>query len=406
MKNTNWMAETYSTRDEALPLEDFERYTNEEDEFGLFDSSVLFAADTMHNLIHILEDLELTKGPLFAIESNINGLQGRIVCACDPDAKNYTSILLLSNSVVSQLFGWCEWLETEFPAEDFPYAEINPFADHFYRVAEQLGLKTSMRRFEAAMRDNGQLAMAMCDKLNKLVSEMREIHVHPEIKKLRHNGIRTGKADYKSLIEYQARLFEIYAHLLVVRVDFGYKKKVSSSILPTDFLAHLKKFRASLQVHSVFEHLVGYAMKIEHGAERGFHVHGLFFFDGSKVQQDVLRGKMIGRHWERLIPDDMGHYFNCNAKRLKFYDALGMVRYHDIEKRQGLIYLIQYMMKTDSAARIMLGKSRTFLRGIMPELSANKMGRSRSMEDCHADLLMEPQNRQFIPSVGGRRRYW
>ena len=404
MQNNHWITDTYSVNDAAMPLDDLQRYTNEEDEVGLFDSSVLFAAGTMHKLVHILEDLEITQGPLFAIESNLHGLQGRIVCACDPDAKDYSNHLLLSNAVVGQLFEWNEWLEVEQADADFPHAEIDPFADHFYRVAERLGLKLSTQQFNAAMLDNGLMARTMCDKLNALVSAMREMQCDAAIKKLRHNGIRTAKNDYQSLIEYQARLFKIYTRLLVVRVDLGYKKKVSQSILPTDFLSHLKKFCVALQRHSVFKYLVGYALKIEHGADRGFHVHGLFFFDGSKVQQDIIRGKMIGEHWESLVPYDIGSYFNCNAKASNFYNALGMVEYHDRDKRQGLLYLIQYLMKTDSAARVMLGNARTFMRGSMPELPAHNRGRHRSRNDCYDDLLLEPQNQDFNPSLGRRRR--
>ena len=407
MKKRNWIAGIDSTRDEALPLDDFERYTNEEDEVGLFDSSVLFAASTMYHLVHLVRDLEITQGTLFAIAPDTHALKGRIICACDPDDKDYAIRFRLCHSVIGQLYEWCEWLETEYLAENFPYPEINPFANQFYEVAELLDLKMPTRQFLAALNDDNVLAKEMVKKFNELVSAMRQISSNAEIKKLRSNGITTAKADYNSLLEYQFRLFDVYSRLMIVRVDFGYLKEVARSIPPDDFLRHLKRFRVSLQRHSVFKYLVGYALKIEHGAERGFHVHGLFFYDGAEVQQDILRGKMIGEHWLSLMSEGMGHYRNRNGnKEQNFYNALGMVEYHERDKRLGLLYLIQYLMKTDSAARIMLGNSRTFLRGIMPELPLHNKGRERSKPDCSADLRAMLADGLPLTFVDNRRRYW
>jgi hypothetical protein len=403
MKNENWMAGIYSTRDEVLPLDDFERYANEEDEFGLFESSVVFSANTMRNMTHIIEDIETTQGPLFAIENHHKALAGRIVCAIDPDAKDYSRYFALGHAVLEQLHQWCEWFEHEYPGVEFPYSEINPFANHFYLVAQQLGLKMPTKQLAAAMRDTGELARSLCDKLNALVSAMREINDSPVIKKLRQNGIRAAHANYTSLIEYVACLFKIKSRLLVVRVELGYQKKVSSSVLPTDFLAHLKKFRASLQRHSIFLHMLGYAMKIEHADKRGFHVHAFFYFDGSKVRQDVSHGKMIGEHWESLIPHDMGHSFNCNAKKSYFYNGLGMQKHSDSVKHQGLMYGLEYIMKRDSAARILLGGARIFMKGILPKLPTKKMGRIRAHS---AELLtVSSQPQQFVHAAG-RRRHW
>ena len=392
----------YSTRDEVLPLKHFERFANEEDEFGLFESSVVFSANTMRNMTHIIEDIETTQGPLFAIEKHHKALAGAIVCAVDPDAQNYSRYFALGNAVLEQLLQWCEWYEHEYTGVDFPYSEINPFANQFYLVAQQLGLKMPTNQLTAALRDNGESARLICEKLNALVSAMREVHHSPEVKKLRHNGIRAAQANFKSVVDYVARLFELKTRLLVVRVDFGYQEKFASGIMPTDFLAHLKMFRASLQRHFIFEDLVGYAMKIEHGAKKGFHVHGFFFFDGSKVQQDVLRGKMIGDHWCSLIPQDIGSYFNCNAKRSYFYNGLGILEYRDSVKREGMMYGLKYIMKRDSAARILLGNARIFMKGILPKLPTNKLGRIRAH---NTQLLTESsQPREFIHASGRRRQ--
>lgn len=407
MKNTPWITDTYSINDAAMPLRDLARYTGDDEEFGLFDSSVLFAADTMHHLVHLIEDLEITQGTLFAIAPDTHGLKGRIICACDPDDKDYANRFRLCHSVIGQLFEWNEWLETEYMSGDFPYPEINPFANQFYQVAELLQLKMPTHQFLAALNDDSVLAKEMVKKLNALVSAMRRISSNAEIKKLRSNGITTAKADYHSLLEYQFRLFDVYARLMIVRVDFGYRKEVARSIPPDDFLRHLKRFRASLQRHPVFEYLVGYALKIEHGTQRGFHVHGLFFFDGSEVQQDISRGEMIGENWLSLVPEGLGHYRNINAKKQQnFYNALGIVEYHERDKRQGLLYLIQYLMKTDSAARIMLGNSRTFLRGIMPKLPLHNKGRERSKPDCSAELRAMLADGLSFSFVDDRRRYW
>lgn len=204
--------------------------------------------------------------------------------------------------------------------------------------------------------------------------------------------------NFKSVKNYINDLFdEKKDRLLVVRVDLGYglnnREGVTAQEAFEEYL-QAKKDRESLfyniRSNELFEYLVGYVWKLEYGLNKGFHFHMLFFFDGSKVREDVTLAKMIGEYWQNQITGGRGLYYNCNAFKDDYEKlGIGMINYYDKDLRENLINEVAaYLVKTDLYSRVIIrdqagkkGKkdsARTFGRGEIKAKNDNR-GRRRAI---------------------------
>ncbi|WP_255587569.1 YagK/YfjJ domain-containing protein [Deefgea piscis] len=185
----------------------------------------------------------------------------------------------------------------------------------------------------------------------------------------------------KTYIEY---LFERYARLLVIRLDFGFRV---GSELRSDLLQCRECFQRMLnnrEHNSLFKNQVGYIWRLEYGEKKGWHYHCIFFFDGSKSRQDITLGDEIGSYWMNAITKGQGTYWNCNRhkERYELFKTLGvgMVYYKDELKREKLLQAAAYLCKIDQFLRQALPEGvegvRTFGRGEISSRAANQ-GRPR-----------------------------
>ena len=94
--------------------------------------------------------------------------------------------------------------------------------------------------------------------------------------------------------------------------------------------------------------MVGYIWKLEHGPDKGFHYHMMFFFDGSKVREDGTLAKRIGQYWLNVVTNGRGVYYNCNADKSRYKNCgIGMVDHSDNVMRDGLVKAVLYLTKMD-----------------------------------------------------------
>ncbi len=275
--------------------------------------------------------------------------------------------------------------QAEVIARSFPIHEFNPYVELFFRnVNERLVEKIDAALLSKYSDDELQEKI---DLLNAFIESIRTEAASPSFQKTIKNYQRTQSKNYKSLIEYIDRLFAQYARLLVLRIDFSYKK--SKYPLTKDEIydkySEVKKDRVhffnNMRSNSLFGQMVGYAWKLEYGLEKGFHYHMLFFFDGSKVQQDINIARRLGEYWENTITGGRGLYYNCNAFKHGYLNqGIGMINHGDIELREGLKLAAAYLTKTDYYARIVsLEKNgRTFGKGEQKQVS-KKRGRPRGV---------------------------
>ena len=233
--------------------------------------------------------------------------------------------------------------------------------------------------------------------LNKFVAALREHISSSAFKRRLSSHIRAANKNYVGLLGYIDDLFAKYSRLLVLRVDFSYGegrleiegcqegrdrqdvlKLVSEKIIRhrTELLGYLKNKCPNLG-------LVGYVWKLEYGKEKGHHYHMIFFMDGTKVRQDIVIAKVIGKYWSDVITAGQGIYYNCNGDKSRYkYCGVGMINYHDTEK---LAYLKEkaaaYLTKVDLyVSACMPGGKRTFGKGNSPKVDKRSVGRPRKYE--------------------------
>lgn len=201
---------------------------------------------------------------------------------------------------------------------------------------------------------------------------------------------RNSRNNYKSLRNLVDTLFTCHSRLTVLRVDLSYSEHDGPHIDYETARYHREQLCQMFHDLTLFDHLLGYAWKLEWRPQKGFHYHFVFFFDGHQVQEDVTKARLIGELWARSITGGQGHYFNCNrnAENVYHYNALGRIDYHDFEKRRGLDYIARYLTKVDEYAA-MLVTGRIFQTSRMPDVpEGSRPGRPRQPPAtwCYGEL--------------------
>jgi len=179
----------------------------------------------------------------------------------------------------------------------------------------------------------------------------------------------------KNVLIYIDKLRKKYSRLLGVRVDFylpADKKHLTHKEIVAHFHTILQKLRRSKSMS-----LKGYVWKLEQGVDQALHIHGFFFFCGSKHREDISLGRMIGEMWDKQI-DGNHSYFNCNTSknRKKYkYDALGVINRDDQTKYDNIAKVIHYFAKFEQyVLHSSLERVKTLNTGILPHLR-KQMGR-------------------------------
>ncbi|RZG68422.1 inovirus Gp2 family protein [Acinetobacter bouvetii] len=179
----------------------------------------------------------------------------------------------------------------------------------------------------------------------------------------------------KNILIYIDKLRKKYSRLLGVRVDFylsADKKHLTHKEIVAHFHTVLQKLRRSKSMS-----LKGYVWKLEYGVDQALHIHGFFFFCGSKHREDISLGRMIGEMWDKQI-DGNHSYFNCNTSknRKKYkYDALGVINRDDQTKYNNIAKVIHYFAKFEQyVLHSSLERVKTLNTGILPHLR-RQMGR-------------------------------
>ncbi len=223
---------------------------------------------------------------------------------------------------------------------------------------------------------------------NVLVEWLREKLKDKNYLNRRRRRREQARRHYDSGVVYINKLFDRHARLLVLRLDFGYqdwtKKEngfVSYKSL-NDARGDLKRFFNNRRSNRLFDNMVGYIWKLEHGTTKGFHFHLIFFFDGSKVQKDAYLAMRLGEYWEKVITKGKGCHHNCNLHKSEYRRlGIGQTDHNDTERRANLMLALAYMTKADQYLRVRTEDARIFGTGVVKaRLSA--VGRPRRGSDA------------------------
>lgn len=225
--------------------------------------------------------------------------------------------------------------------------------------------------------------MAIAEAMNVMVEKIRMSTKEQWF--LRGASDRRYEASYRASViaQYTRDILRYYARTLVVRLDAGYRIDSRAILTIDQVYAHLDRLLYLKDWHPAFFGLVGYAWSIEQGERDGFHLHLVFFFDGSKVCHDVLKGFEIGSLWKGDITEGAGTFENCNAKKDRYGSELGIGMIHRTAPLEcaNAIECLQYLSKggkfqdrDDQFLRIKPVGRRVFGTGYSPDIE-QKRGR-------------------------------
>jgi hypothetical protein len=320
------------------------------------------AARQLGTMQKMTQLLSRTEGDLFRLYPDEWGFY---VQTYRPLARRLQLLLSKTEPRVKQIFPLCE-LE--------PHVEV--FLDSFKPL---LGAGMESRFATHAHGED------YVKQLNQGVQRVREqVRSEAFCRKL-GSSRRSVDKNAKSLRDYIDALFAAHGKLLAVRVDLSYKNagQINRPGAPREeaeqAIKDRDRFFRELKKQPFAEHYLGCVWKLEYGLFRGPHFHVLLFFDGTKVRQDGLFAKLAGTLWGQ-ITQGRGDYYNCNAHRERYGNALGigMVNRSDLEKRALLQVAASYLVKVDYIRRLTLdGAYRVFGRGEVSALEVRAPGKTQ-----------------------------
>ena len=222
---------------------------------------------------------------------------------------------------------------------------FEPYIALMVKQIEAFGLTYNLLR---SVHRESEENEGLVQKLNSCVDSIRLEARSKAFQGKLKNYQRSSNKNYKELTSYVDALFDHYSRLLVVRVDLSYQKRHAKTTQAEAQQDREHLFR-NTRSNKLFENMVGYIWKLEHGSEKGFHYHTIFFFDGSKVQQDIIKALQIGRYWTDIVTKGRGLYYNCNLDKSAYKRCgIGMVDHRDSSMRDTLTSLaVPYLTKTD-----------------------------------------------------------
>lgn len=210
--------------------------------------------------------------------------------------------------------------------------------------------------------------------LNDVVARIRMSASEPWYTRTPIDRSYESRQRARVVAEYTASILRYFARTLVVRLDLSYLESGRRWLTIDQVYAHLDQLRYLIDVHPMFESLVGYVWSIEQGERDGYHLHCIFFFDGSKVCRDVYKGFEIGKLWQMVITGGTGHFENCNAHKERYTRlGIGMIHRDNAEQCLAAIEVLQYIAKDDGQhLRIKPHGRRIFGTGQAPDITCKR----------------------------------
>jgi hypothetical protein len=275
------------------------------------------------------------------------------------------------------------------PHEPMPYRP-SPYAESFLWAFQQCAYLHQAGFNEPPTMTRGGAEQAVMD-LNNRLGAWYEYMAHPSFVNQCGRNKRNTRDNYKRITHLIGSLFDCHSCLQVLRLDLSYSKADSPWITYETARDHREQLCGLFNTHGLFAHLLGFAWKLEWRPRKGFHYHFLFFFNGHKVQKDVMLASQIGQLWAQQITGGQGSYYNCNRNAENKYkiNTCGEIVYNDIHKRKGLNKTAGYLTKCDEYAS-MAALGRTFQTSPAPQVPKGPhAGRPRQQPPSLPDFQPE-----------------
>lgn len=137
-----------------------------------------------------------------------------------------------------------------------------------------------------------------------------------------------------ALSEHQDQLFEHYSKLLMLRVDFAYRKD-SESFSAADINQLAADMAWLTEQCSEISGLVGYAWVMEYGEDHRYHIHAAFYINGQ-------RHRKVWCFWEATTGGE-GYAHRCEPKPHYRVRGEWLVAFSDKKGRQGMQYILNIL---------------------------------------------------------------
>lgn len=179
---------------------------------------------------------------------------------------------------------------------------------------------------------------------------------------------------YQSSVKYIDHIIASHSNVIVIRLDFHQPIGASIKYDMQQAIANMNRLIVNMRHNAIFNHLLGYIVRLEYGLIRGAHWHAIFFFNGQtrNPKSHVFIAKRIGDYWAQDITSGHGSYYNCNAD-IQGHESrgtcgIGLIERTDTEKIKNLKDRVaSYLCKTSLLVRIKGGKPfRMFRHGKSP----------------------------------------
>ncbi|WP_213734495.1 rolling circle replication-associated protein [Citrobacter freundii] len=148
-----------------------------------------------------------------------------------------------------------------------------------------------------------------------------------------------------NLFDHQNQLFSCHSKLLMLRVDFAYRKD-SESFNHADMNQLVADMVWLTEQRTTISGLVGYAWVLEYGEDHRYHIHAAFYIDGQCHRKVWCFWEAIRELWDE-ITDGEGYAHRCEPKAHYRVRGERVTSYDDVKGRKGMQYILSYLSKQD-----------------------------------------------------------
>lgn len=264
---------------------------------------------------------------------------------------------------------------------------------HFFSEKPSLFLSACLRattlsgfNLSKAVRDPNAMGVQYAETMNLIIELIRKGATEEWFKRWGRDRRYQQQCNGMKAARYVAAILRHIARTEIVRLDVGYVGGETASVSIVQAHSDFHDLIGLLEWHPAFRHLIGYMWSIEQGEDgKGYHMHLVLFFDGSKVCRDIAIGNYIGRElWEKRVSRERGNFYNCNMHKEEYkYVGIGTIHRNNEEQCRNAVRCLQYLPKggefldrDDQYLRIKhLARMHTFDTGFAPEIAEKRRGR-------------------------------
>lgn len=234
----------------------------------------------------------------------------------------------------------------------------------FIAVTEYIDSQRGMLSFGEYL---SGLSIGEIKALRRILHEHRGL-IREEIKSF----TRRKELNRVALLEEFEGAIKAYHEVLVIRVDLYYSRDCLKDITIHDFYQHVGKLRDLItDKNGYFDALLTYAIALEHGITKGFHVHLALVINESKYRNDYNIAKWVIEKWQEItLGKGYGWNNNTTENKKKYLDqgtlGIGVICRTEPGQGNNALKTVAYLSDPDKYRQTLLVKPRgrkTFYKG-------------------------------------------